>query len=286
MEQKIKPYARRIAIMRTLHKHGPLSVVGLKKIIHPPMESRRITDSLRRLYKRGYLVKRFDSLPQNVGHFYQLTYRESARAEITKLLGIENQLFQPQIRDQELYHSQQCAIWATKFKRFCPEAKVLREYCFLQDDQALTALLSKPHELKLKPDILLISPKGASDRPVTIAIEIECSRKTDARLEEKLRKYAKETTLDGVLYLCDWDSLPQILNRIYNSTLRSNLRVGHYSANFLMFSDGLSSDDYQSISMYNADKKNVFFHDWIHFLTTHHRNLRRDSKINLSAEAR
>lgn len=88
MSTQIQPGSRRIQILRALHQHGPLSLKTLKLIVNPPMTDRRIQDATRRLYEKGLIIRRFDSLPRNAGHYFQNSQRSAARRTIGSLLGI------------------------------------------------------------------------------------------------------------------------------------------------------------------------------------------------------
>jgi hypothetical protein len=279
-------YRRRAEILRLLSEHGPLSVHGLKRMLIPCMSSKGIALSLNRLRKRGYIVRRFDSLPNNVGHFYQLSCNQNVRKDISNIIGMDiSALDDPPIHDQELYHSQQCAIWAHHLKRLYPEAKIVRDYKILKDEESKKALLMDLDRIELRPDIMMFFPKTTTSQKIILAIEIERTRKANRRIIDKLKKFANTTFTDGLLYICDDDSLSEIIRQLYNKNVRERALRLAYKTNYLMLMQKNFITSPEQAMMFNADLQNVSFADWIHFLKSTERNFRRDHKIQVSVNA-
>ena len=272
-----KPYSRGPEILRMLYNHGPMSIRGLNRIIPGKMDYRRIADALARLHEGGFVVRRFDSLPKNAGHFYQLSHRKEIRAELAKVVGVpEDQLRAPQIRDQELYHSQACAIWAERFKASYPEARVIRDFQIRRDEEAQNILLNKPHAPDLIPDILIFFPKRQYEERVVIAVEIERSRKSNERVVEKLWRISTQCRLDGVLYVCDYQSITDVYRHLYNTRVREKFLRINYRKNYLMF----GRDDYL---LFNCNEERTNLRGWIAYLSTTSRDARRDAQFPPSA---
>lgn len=279
-------YHRRAEILGLLCEHGPLSVQGLKRMMIPHMSAKGIANSLRRLRKNGYIVQRFDSLPCNVGHFYQLSCNQKVRSEISEIIGLDvSEVIEMPIHDQELYHSQQCAIWAHHLKRLYPDAKIVRDYRVLHDEECKQALLMDLDRIELRPDIMMIFPKTATSPKIVLAIEIERTRKANKRIIQKLKKFTRETFTDGLLYICDDHSLSEIIRQLYNTNVRDRALRLAYKANYLMLMQNNFIKHPQQTMMFNADLQTVSFDNWIQFLKSEKPNFRRDAKIQMSVDA-
>lgn len=279
-------YHRRAEILRLLCEHGPLSVQGLKRMLIPHMSAKGIANSLRRLRKNGYVVQRFDSLPCNAGHFYQLSCNQNVRKEISEIIGEDiSEISDMPIHDQELYHSQQCAIWSHHLKRLYPEVRIVRDYRILHDEESKKALLMDLDRIELRPDIMMIFPKTETTPRLYLAIEIERTRKANKRVIDKLKKFANTTFTDGLLYICDDDSLSEIIRQLYNDNVRAKaLRIA-YKGNYLMLMQKNFITNPDQAMMFNADLQTVSFDNWIQFLKSEKPNFRRDFNIKVSDDA-
>jgi hypothetical protein len=282
MKNQLHTGLRGQQILKLLSLHGPLSTRTLSEIIDPPMKLRRMNDATKRLFDHGFIVRRFESLPKNASNFFQLSQRRESREFIGKILGISaNELLQPQFRNQELLHSELCAIWSSRLKKIFPDCRVVRDYHFADDRLAGKVLLSGKNEVELKPDILIHF--GAGDLKsitTTIAIEIERTLKTKERLFHKLRKLTSRTQLDGVIYVCGKNSIAESLRHIYKSRIvEKSHRIKQYGTNFLLFTDGSQHSDGSGPRLFNTSLKPVLLRNWISFLTSTARPLRRDFNL-------
>jgi hypothetical protein len=277
-------------ILRLLYEQGPLSLKGLSdifKIKGDPIKPRRLRESVERLHKHRLIVPRFDSLPQNAGNYYQLSLRKEIREHIAFIIGTGtiDEIREPMIRDQELTHSEQCAIWATRFQQAFPDSRVIREYLFSSDDTVLGTLSSKPFELQLRPDLLLMITENNQGQQVDIAIEVERSRKTNERLFQKLEKLVVHSQLSGVLYICSEDSIAEAVRRNYQrKAVRKNMRTNHYGANFLLFTDGKTHTKNGELLVLTSELKPIPFSAWIRYLRTTDYDYRRNDQPLLTAE--
>lgn len=289
MEQNLSPFGRReTQVLQTLHEHGPMSVTGLLQVIEPQMHRRSLNNVVKNLFDMRLIVRRFDSLPLNCGHYYQLSYRKDFRKILSFVLDADiEKLTEPQIGSLELIHSQECAVWSNRFKYLLPNARVLRENVFTRDQEVLNVLLAESHTLEVKPDLMLMLPKNEGKLPVRVAVEIERCRKTNHRLIEKLRKFTRGTRLDGVIYICGNDGIEESIRQLYSQHVRDKaFRINNYAESFMMFLDPNTYAKDTDLKMLGADRKNVNFHDWIHFLSVTSPPERRNQIEATSAEAR
>ena len=272
---------RQLQIVRALYENGPLSLRALQQLIDPPIALRRLQDAAKRLHEGGLVVRRHTGLPPNTGHFIQLCARNDRRELLADLLNVDRDALQvPHFRGQELCHSEACAIWVCRFRQLFPDARFIREHEYSRCSIASRILLSSGADHELRPDFLMRFPRADGKSFVNVGVEVERSRKTDDRLERKLKILATQTLLDGVIYLCDGANITEALRNIYNSRVVSKaLRIGHYGANFLLISDGSMTTHGQEPRMVNAKLETVSLAAWIHFLLNSEQRQRRDHQL-------
>lgn len=239
-KQTQSAYSRGPQIIKLLNENGPLTASAIEKLIEPPMSRRRTNDALLRLVDRGIVVRRFHGLPINAhSQFYQLSARREYQNEIGDILGRAPNLFrEPKVRNQELQHSIACAYLAKSLKQNFPNAEVVREFHLLDHRLNREALLQNAKtENPLIPDMILSIPKDEIRHEVNIAIELERSKKSPARLAEKLRRYAKATRIDGVLWMCEDKYIRDSLMRIWSKQERNKfMLISNYFEHFAVFS--------------------------------------------------
>jgi len=280
--EKAKPYQRERQVIETLYRHGAMSNRGLKKVLYPPIKPRRIANVTHRLCENGWLVKRFKSLPENAGNYYQLSQKLKMSQHIRVIIGHKfNPKHEPNVHYRELFHSEDCAVWTTELERLFPDAQVLREWEIVRDQKAMHALLLDYENLHTIPDLILTF-KGLKDRDsVNIALEVERSRKSNKRTLKKLKSYSTGTGLDGVIYLVTSDNLAGIIKRLYwELDHDKNCRVGHYRKNFLMFIVYDKNVDSENLILLNSELKPVSLSKWITYLRSKSRNTRRDFEMS------
>jgi hypothetical protein len=232
---------------------------------------------MNRLLERGLVVRRFEALPKNMSYFYQISAREENRKKISQLIGVdESKLRDLRVRDQELFHSQDCARWAERLKEAFPEARVLRDYHLHTNAHAMEILLMDHDDFELKPDILLMFPKTPETPETNVAFEIERCRKSPKRIERKLRKFAMATRIDGLIYACNDEGIQESVQKVWLARDRQEeLRVGHYHEHFLMFTRNTPYIDIGSNFMFSAYKNPAWLGSWIQALRLSPRDCRR-----------
>lgn len=288
MDDRILPGARRVQILQVLHEHGPLPLRTLGRLIQPTMSERRLQDAVKRLYKKGWVIRKYSSAPNNSGHYYQNSQRKDSRRLIAKLLNLNSDLLiQPHFRGQELQHSEVCAVWSDWFRRKFHSAVVIRDFQFDQNPLVQKLLMTEQQTWELKPDFVVLLPASDGKVAVSVAVEIERTRKTKKRLVRKLGKLASGTLFDGVIYLCDKDALSDNLEHVYSSKVRASaMRIKHYGANYFLFGRTCSSVKTNDLELTNADGQGIKLKDWISFLSSQPLRMRRDAQLASAAEGR
>lgn len=111
---------------------------------------------------------------------------------------------------------------------------------------------------------------------------MERSLKSRERLMRKLRKYSEETRIDGLIYICDSDDISATLRSVYGAgVLRQSLRVGHYSENFILFSDGIARRGERTPRVFNASLESVDLAHWMSSMRSISMLDRRDGNFKL-----
>ncbi len=276
---------RGLQILGLLKRHGPLSSRGLLQLLSPPIQERRLHASLARMVKCGLITKRMERLFRGTGVFYQISQKNVVSAAIAVTLGCEqSEVKQPYFISRELLHSESCAMWIHYLEQEFPDALVIRDFEFSRNADAVEILYVEEDDFEFVPDILLIFPRTENTPMVSVGVEIERSRKTELRIRNKLKKYANETLLDGVIYLCESDDVSNEIRRVYRSSvLGKSIRINHYGNNFLLTQDELLNSKKNKIKMLNVKTQIIFIKEWVCTLRKFDRADRRDENFRVGA---
>ncbi len=285
MAQVNVAHSRAPQILFLLNEYGPLSVNGLQTILRPHITKRRLQECLLRLYQKGLVIRRFEASPF-ARQYYELSQADSIRKEINRLTGIPlERLIQPYFRSQELLHNEECAFWAHYLKETFPEADVVRDFKLKEYQDICNKLLLDEDNPEVWPDLVLFFPENFQRESITIAFEIELTRKSNQRLYRKFRKYMNGTRIDGVVYLCHKNTLAETLRSIFiHSQAKGTRYFNHYPHLFLLFGDRSFNKERLEPNLFNINKEEVSFLDWIQALKKIPYFKRRDLKLeNTSA---
>lgn len=176
--QKNRPRGREI--VQLLLEHGPLSFGALNRMIEPRMRKKKLKETLLRLRRKGFVATRYVG---EIKVFYFISQQQANRIQLSKRLNCRPaELFQPPLSHRDWIHSEACEFWIFIFKRLFQDAEIIREREFSDHEFAKSILLIKNDDFELRPDFLLIFKKGADSEPVSIAVEVERTRKSNRRL--------------------------------------------------------------------------------------------------------
>jgi hypothetical protein len=272
-------------VLTVLADHGPLTIRGLETVLRPAIKRRALRAVLQRLQENGFLNRRYDRLFGGSAVHYQISRDPRFWSYINQTIGRKDTEFkQSYFSHRELRHSEACAVWAEEFKRWLPQALVLRDHQYCSDRKLLERLILSSESASTLPDILIFLPAKDETRRVVIGVEIERTRKTDKRLAQKLAKYAIRTRLDAVIYISETDRILDAIRAIYSSTLiKKALRISHYGHHFLMLSTGRKTADGSDLMMANAALGNMNFKDWAQHLVERSHHERRDKYFTAHA---
>jgi DNA-binding Lrp family transcriptional regulator len=281
MIAKVKCFDRTRQILGLLKNHGPLSFRPLAKMIMPAIKDKKLHASLSRMTKAGLIEKRHERLFRGAGVFYQISQNLTDRKRAATILACSaDDLLQPEFRYRELLHTQECAIWGHMFKQQYPSAQLIRDFEFINYEVARQYLSVTNNEPELNPDLLIILPASEYGFSIAIGVEIERTRKPHSKIVEKLNKYANETFVDGVIYVCSQNQIIETVRELYQRRIApTNMRVKHYAKHFFMFSDAVDIHNSSIENVYNLDLKSSSLNKWITYLGATSFNFRRDEKI-------
>ncbi len=265
MKSPNTPHGRGPQILSILAEHGPLSVRGLSSIIEPPIARRKLKEVLQRLGERQLIIKRHAKIYGAGGVFYQIKQKPKVWKEVSTIIGCApNSLFQPQFRQIEYLHSECCAVWANEFCQQFENVAVLRDFQIRSSNIARELLLETDNDVDLLPDLLLILQSTDGSNLISVAVEIERYMKTDDRTLMKLRKFAAESRLDGVIWFCEDDGISDRLRRLYvNRVLPKANRINNYGHNFMLFQDDIFAAKKTTFCLQNTAHDNIHIHSWM-----------------------
>lgn len=278
MPQIAVAHSRAPQILHLLYEYGPLSVRGLQTVVRPRITKRRLQECLLRLYEKGLVIRRFEASPFS-RQYYELSQADDVRKRINHLTGIPiERLLQPYFRSQELLHNEECAFWSHYLKETFPEADVVRDFRLKEHKEICDKLLLDLHGTEIWPDIVLFIPETFDRHSVAIAFEIELSRKSNARLYRKFKKYMNGTRADGVVYLCHKNTLAETLRSLLVSAKEAERRyINHYPHLFLLFGDRSFHASKLEPILFNINHEEVPFVDWVRTL----REVPYNNRLNL-----
>lgn len=277
---KLNRIKKGIDVLLALKNYGPLTRTSLSQISPSIKNERNFRRTLNLLCEKKLVCKRFENLNGGQATVYQINQNQGIRDILSAYFNCQSEeLIQRDFRYRELYHEQISALLAHKLKVMFPEAIVYRDYQFNLDKRIQNVLPQVNNVEFAKPDILL-SFWSKIGHSVSIAFEFERSIKAKSRLIHKLKSYATESQLDGVVYIGSSDQIITNLREIYvERILEKSLRIKHYGNNFLLCS-AFSGNIKNSLTLcLNSEMKTLRLSDWINVLTSTKEADRRNSSF-------
>lgn len=271
--------SRRRQILQALNENGPLSATTLAAVVRPQMTVRCVRKVLRRLKEKGILVPHFESMPYSSGHFYRISHDRLARERAAEWLGVSSEeLRQPKFFSRELQHTTKCALWAAFLRDMYPDAEIVRDVQVQKKRIFQRGSFGQDADRDSVPDIVLSFRGEMMGDSISLAIEIERTRKSDSRLAWKLNKLVNRSVLDGVVYVCESGGIRDAIAAVLKEEqLLRSPRIGHYGSAFLMFADGAPASATAPPKLYNAEGKLLPFTEWVRVMRTIGADHRRGS---------
>lgn len=262
--------------LKILQEHSPLTINMLQTMIEPPIQKKNLRQAMGILIKKNIV----NMTPFNSQTFYyQINQSLPVRKEVAKTIKCEGEeVKQKLLRKQDWYHNQWCEFWTLIIKKNFPEAEIVREHNICSHQVAQNILVQSAEDTDLMPDMLVIFPKKNTGEAVSVAFEIERTRKSNKRIHRKLKKYIYESHLDGLIYVCDNGRLSETIRLLYETkTLEKAHKKKGYAENFFLLSDSISAGNDPLNSFFNAKAKPTSLVDWMDCLRSTSREERRDA---------
>ena len=227
-----------LLVLQILKDYGTLHVTAIARLMNYAHTQEALRHSLKSLERHGLIIRRTWTYGHNGLHFYQLSQSVRAFSEIARILGCNaNELCQKGLRFSHYFHESDVALAAYAIGRSYPEALVFQDWKLNSQPELHRLLSDSIRRLKALPDLMVKFPAVNSNLCDTwIGVEVERSRKTNARIKEKLSLLANKSGLDGVIYLTTQECIMKQLQLIYLG-LRPNQspRIKHYGEGFLAY---------------------------------------------------
>jgi len=263
-------------IISVLKDHSPVTLEMMQRMIEPPIQKKNIRQALGNLRQKGMV-----DMVTSGAHvfFYQLNQSLSGRnAAATKIQSGKPIAPRPLLRRQDWFHNEWCEFWSLLIKRAFPNAEIIRDFDIESHETAKNILLQNRGDYDLLPDFLVIFPKTDQHERVSLAFEIERTRKSNARILTKLKKYIYESHVDGLIYVCDSGRMSETIRQLYEKkVLEKAHKKRGYADHFFLFSDSMSAGDSPLLSFYNAKSESTSMIEWIQKLRSTKLTLRRDA---------
>jgi hypothetical protein len=265
-------------VLRIIMYHGPVTCDMIQRMTDPPMPLKNLRQALR-LLRRKSLVDMV--IADRKTFFYQLHNDADSRDEVARILHCDPaHVARPLLWKRHWVHNQWCEFWALILRREFPDVEIIPEQDIRGSALARSVLLLNQNDSDLIPDFLAVFPPLDSGERVTVAFEIERTRKSDARIIKKLKKYVAESKIDGLVYVCDSGRLFETMRLLYREkALPKAGRIRGYAERFFLLSDAMSAGSRPQESFLNLHGKQVSLIDWCRLLRSTKRNLRRDRQF-------
>ena len=270
-------------ILLALKTYGPLSQRTLRFILGNPSTG-KVKESLKRLHKLKLIQKVFYRYEERFGVYYYIDSRFDKRLLVADLLKCNaDDLKLECLRHVELPHEQRCARIHFDLVKMFPEAKIYRDYQLDKCEISNLVFPSVAIERRVYPDILLhFVDKNRERGECFIAFEIEEALKSKKRIMDKLRRYATESLLDGVIYISTKSQIIETIRCVFSQkVLEKNLRIKHYGSNFLLFQVQEQEHDGLSPGTFNLDARTLDFETWALALMRTKNTERRNGHFDL-----
>ncbi len=260
-------------VLRALKDHGQLSIPTLEKMLEPRMREKKLRRALDRLRAKQLVeCRRSDRT------YYFISQAPHARLECSRLIGGQpDEFLQPLLKRSDWHHQELCEYWRFILKRVFPESIVVRDHEILSHDLASRIMMADREGYDLFPDLLLILPREDQGQIVSIAVEVERTRKSNKRLMRKLKTYSTQTFIDGLVYICDSGRLADAIRLLYEKGLQAGYHRGrHYSEFYFLFSDAIDTAINPLDRIFSAHGRRVKLDEWIRPLLDTKWTLRRN----------
>ena len=263
-------------VLTLLRDHSPLTLDMLYRMTIPPIQKKNLRQAVGIMKRKGLVDM---VVGDQRTFYYQLHNALPVRNKVAlKLKDTETKKARPLLRRRDWIHNEWCEFWLLIIKRAFPDVEIIREHDIDSHNTAKSILQQNGKALDLMPDFLMIFPKTSTQEKVSLAFEVERTRKSNERILQKLKTYIYETHVDGLIYVCDSGRLSETIRLLYQKkTLEKAHKKRGYADNFFLFSNSMSAGASPLASFYNANGQPTSLINWCNKLRTTKQTLRRDA---------
>lgn len=278
---------RAIQILDLLRNNGPLSFRTLLRLMRPSISEKKLRLALNRLILKGYILRKYERIAGGHGTYYKISHKRSDLEKVSAFLDMPiEQIVHPYFYHRNILHNEDCAVWMDTIKRNIPDAMYVRDFEFSRNPLTKKIMSLDPKDSELNPDFIYILESKDRNRPTSVAVEIEKSRKSNQRLLKKLYKYSNATHVDGVLYIYDTDCIADTIQNLFvEKILPRARRIDHYPKNFFMYLKNVDKHQVGNVFVYNMNHKMISLAEWTYYLHKTSFNHRRDLAIETMGES-
>lgn len=230
-------------IVCVLAKHGPLSMPALTKLLSTPMKSKKVYAALMRLQKKGMVDRRVSNLGMGAA-FYQLSLPFISQPGLKETLDCNPDELKRLRNIRGCLHLREMKeLWIFTLSKVLPVVEVVQKEFFSVHPETNRLLRLNGNPILHAPDAVIYF-LGPHKKKLAVALEIEKTRPSDERIIQYLKRYAKSTELNGVIYVCDSGRLSETIRLLYETMQEDRrLREAGNLKNFFLFSNAISHSD-------------------------------------------
>lgn len=208
-------------VLYMIAKHGVMSTRVLWQVLDKKISYAAIRKLLNKLEQRGLIVRPTELFGGQPIHYWMLSREKKAIAETLRLTGIpEDIVVQTKMRYTHFAHEDLCTLFELSMAED-KSLKIIRNKRGLAPELPPHLMSKRIIEQGYCPDLCLGVPQyNDSDwsKPshyVWIAVEIDRSYRTAARLARRMNVYTKHTLFSGVLYFMPSSGTAKELQNLY-----------------------------------------------------------------------
>ena len=157
-------------IQAIIDKYHPIDIHMIHKLVDPPIHLKRLRQALRVLRRKNLV----DMVVSNDKRFFYQPFRPLITSPKNSKEG-----YRTLLRRQDWFHNRWCFYWEAQIQKHFPEVTIIREHNIESIESAKALLQINGKGADILPDLLLQFPKSEHTEEVSVAFEIERTRKSD-----------------------------------------------------------------------------------------------------------
>ena len=209
-------------VLQLIAKYGVMSSRTVWEALDKRIGYAAVRKLLNKLEDRGLIVRPTELFGGQPVHYWMLSREKKALAEIVRLTGLsEDQIVQSKMRYTHFAHEDLCTLFQLSMLGGDSRIKVLRNKHGLAPELPSHLMSKNIIDQGYCPDLCLGIPQYSDtdwskpSRYAWLAVEIDRSYRTAARLAKRMNVYTKHTLFSGVLYFMPSTGTAKDLQDLY-----------------------------------------------------------------------